>query len=271
MSRETRRVPPTWDHPKHRASTPVGNVQRYHPLRREDMWFCDDATHLMMYETCSPGTPISPACDTPESLARWLADNQANAWSGFTWTYEQWLRKIEDDLKYLAEVTNDKMHQESAKMPNEYDNEDNDLAVRLQTVEDELDALKSRPPQLYFTDEQARMLAATPAVSEEIIRRVVAEYLRSSLGGEALKKDIRSGRIFDDLRRAVREGITNEMLATMHATLVEQVGKQLDVAVERYFRAPGPQSNQPAGPGWLMLGQMTSSLVRRVIQKGLEK
>lgn len=151
------------------------------------------------------------------------------------------------------------------------DEEDNDLAVRLQTIEDELDALKSRPPQLYFTDEQARMLAATPVVSEEIIRRVVAEYLRSSLGGELLKKDIQSGRIFDDIRRAVREGITNEMLATVHATLVEQVGKQLDVAVERYFRSPGPQPNQPAGPGWLMLGQMTSSLVRRVIQKGLEK
>lgn len=49
------------------------------------------ATHLMMYEDTSEGTPISPAFATPEELARWLADNNASAFGGMTATYEQWL------------------------------------------------------------------------------------------------------------------------------------------------------------------------------------
>jgi len=49
------------------------------------------ATMLMMYEDTSEGTPISPAFETPEALARWLADNNASAFGGMTATYEQWL------------------------------------------------------------------------------------------------------------------------------------------------------------------------------------
>lgn len=49
------------------------------------------ATMLMMYEDTSEGTPISPAFDTPEKLARWLADTRASAFGGMTATYEQWL------------------------------------------------------------------------------------------------------------------------------------------------------------------------------------
>lgn len=49
------------------------------------------ATKLMMYETTSEGTPISPAFDTPEELAHWLADNETSAFGGMTATYEQWL------------------------------------------------------------------------------------------------------------------------------------------------------------------------------------
>lgn len=48
-------------------------------------------THLQMYETCSEGTPISPVMETPEELARWLADNDASAFGNMTATYEQWL------------------------------------------------------------------------------------------------------------------------------------------------------------------------------------
>ena len=51
----------------------------------------DEKTYLMMYETCSEGTPISPAFKTPEELARWLADNDASAFGDMTATYEQWL------------------------------------------------------------------------------------------------------------------------------------------------------------------------------------
>lgn len=49
------------------------------------------ATMLMMYEDTSEGTPISPAFDTPEKLAQWLADTRASAFGGMTATYEQWL------------------------------------------------------------------------------------------------------------------------------------------------------------------------------------
>ena len=51
----------------------------------------ESATYLQMYETTSEGTPISPPMPTPESLARWLADNNASAFGGMTATYEEWL------------------------------------------------------------------------------------------------------------------------------------------------------------------------------------
>lgn len=50
------------------------------------------ATHLMMYETCSEGTPISPAFATPEELAHWLADTNASAFGDCGASYEGWLR-----------------------------------------------------------------------------------------------------------------------------------------------------------------------------------
>ncbi len=57
-------------------------------------WSEAEADHLMMYETTSEGTPISPAFKTPEELARWLADNNASAFGGEGATYEQWLGTI---------------------------------------------------------------------------------------------------------------------------------------------------------------------------------
>lgn len=68
------------------------------PVQVEYMpeWTEDQATHLMMYETVSEGTPISPAFETPEELARWLADNNASA-SGFGGaSYENWLAMIRE-------------------------------------------------------------------------------------------------------------------------------------------------------------------------------
>jgi len=49
------------------------------------------ATYYMMYETCSEGTPISPAFATPEELAHWLADTGASAFGDMTAPYEGWL------------------------------------------------------------------------------------------------------------------------------------------------------------------------------------
>lgn len=54
-------------------------------------WPAEQRTHLMMYESTSEGTPISPAFETPEELARWLADTDASSFAGMTATYEQWL------------------------------------------------------------------------------------------------------------------------------------------------------------------------------------
>lgn len=47
-----------------------------------------------MWETTSEGSPISPVFDTPEALARWLADNNASAFGRDGATYDQWLRMI---------------------------------------------------------------------------------------------------------------------------------------------------------------------------------
>lgn len=58
-------------------------------------WPESQRTHLMMYETTSEGTPKSPPMETPEKLARWLADNNASAFGGETATYEQWLSLCE--------------------------------------------------------------------------------------------------------------------------------------------------------------------------------
>jgi hypothetical protein len=140
MSREVRRVPPGWKHPRnaHGNYIPlyegpfsqrakewdeeaamwakgkrrgygddewVDIEDEYKGLLFEDWdgprpekqdympeWDEGECTHFMMYETCTEGTPISPAFPTPEELARWLVDNNASAFARQTATYEQWLR-----------------------------------------------------------------------------------------------------------------------------------------------------------------------------------
>ncbi len=57
-------------------------------------WRDEDCTHLMMYETTSEGTPISPAFATAEELARWLADTGASSFGDNTASYKQWLAMI---------------------------------------------------------------------------------------------------------------------------------------------------------------------------------
>ncbi len=124
MGREVRRVPKNWEHPR-------ADDGRYQPMHDEDFetamdeWYAEwkahvpaehdgmpywewngsppdpayyrpkwtdaERTHLMMYEDTSEGTPLSPAFETPEELARWLADNGASAMGSMTATYEQWL------------------------------------------------------------------------------------------------------------------------------------------------------------------------------------
>lgn len=131
MSRELRRVPADWQHPKDErghyrplydasfadqaaewkegfAAWERGERPDYcdadykgefwewdsGPPDRESYrpnWTEEQMTHFQMYETCSEGTPISPVFDTIEKVARWCADNRVSAFADMTATYEQWL------------------------------------------------------------------------------------------------------------------------------------------------------------------------------------
>jgi hypothetical protein len=118
MGREVRMVPKNWEHPKDEEGGYIPLLKGYAedakeflemikkdglqeaveymgcPDKRDYMpdWSKEEKTHLMMYEDTSEGTPISPACETPEELARWLADNGASAFGNSTASYEGWLR-----------------------------------------------------------------------------------------------------------------------------------------------------------------------------------
>lgn len=121
MGREVRRVPKDWEHPKQYGDEYQPLLDGYKaaladfakaveekglaealdyfgggPVSDDYMpdWPEAERTHYMMYENTSEGTPISPACETPEELAHWLADNKASAFGSNTATYEQWLKMI---------------------------------------------------------------------------------------------------------------------------------------------------------------------------------
>ena len=124
MGRELRMVTPAWEHPKDTSGRYVAllNGDHYLPEKEEFEkavlergyqgavdWCGQDPnindymlvgvpiemrTKYMMYECTSEGTPISPAFDTPEELARWLADTKASAFAGDPASYEAWLNTI---------------------------------------------------------------------------------------------------------------------------------------------------------------------------------
>lgn len=109
MGREVRRVAPGWKHPKtkegyyrameegSRYEDDLAEWERYRegdrPKKRDYMpdWTEEEATHFMMYETMSEGTPLSPAFATPEELARWCVDNNVDRCGTIKATYEEWL------------------------------------------------------------------------------------------------------------------------------------------------------------------------------------
>lgn len=104
MGREVRRVPADWEHPKDSRGKFIplypGYLHEKHKEANEwkvvatdymPDWPEEKMTHYQMYEDTSEGTPISPVMETPESLAQWLADNNASSFGGMTATYEQWL------------------------------------------------------------------------------------------------------------------------------------------------------------------------------------
>lgn len=120
MGREVRRVPANWEHPRRDDDSYKPLLGRSYSTEAEEFmerakanglqdaidyygrapnrddympdWPEAERTHYQMYEDTSEGTPISPVMDSPESLARWLADNNASAFGGQTASYEAWLR-----------------------------------------------------------------------------------------------------------------------------------------------------------------------------------
>lgn len=141
MGREVRRVPKGWKHPKYMSPwgerfQPLFEYDRYQgrldewneyqakfgtekaieefgmPPSKDDYmpnWDESECTHYMMYETTSEGTPISPAFETPEKLARWLTDNGASAFGDMTATYEQWLHTARGNWAPSAIISDGQM------------------------------------------------------------------------------------------------------------------------------------------------------------------
>jgi len=73
-------------------------------------WPDSEKTHFMMYEDTSEGTPISPAFETAEELARWLAETGASSFGSSTATYEQWLATIKRGLAFSCVVDASGVH-----------------------------------------------------------------------------------------------------------------------------------------------------------------
>lgn len=113
MGREVRRVPASWIHPKDASGNYIPMYER-NPYNASEIeegladgwldatkpnygmdvmpdWPESERTHYQMYEDTTEGTPISPVMESPEALARWLADNNASAFAGMTASYEAWL------------------------------------------------------------------------------------------------------------------------------------------------------------------------------------
>ncbi|NIS53103.1 MAG: hypothetical protein GWN94_18685 [Phycisphaerae bacterium] len=129
MGRELRMVPPDWEHPKDEKghhiplfcgySDRLAEWDKYRKTHSEEEaiewmghrpepewympeWTPEEATHYMMYEDTSEGTPISPAFATPEELARWLADTGASAFADQGASYEAWLNTIQRGYAFSA-------------------------------------------------------------------------------------------------------------------------------------------------------------------------
>lgn len=139
MGREVRRIPKDWVHPpdralfdgkdladdlarwdKEAAAWNRGEFPEYVSAENQEVsyaewagdrpnpdsympvWTPEEATHLMMYETCSEGSPISPAMETVEELARWLADTKASIFGSNSADYDTWMQIMVGRDAYLT-------------------------------------------------------------------------------------------------------------------------------------------------------------------------
>src|SRR3954471_15330108 len=67
MSREIRKVPKNWEHPKDEQG-------KYKPMFDEQDWTEEEAVCFQIYETVSEGTPVSPMFDTLTDMEDWLVN-----------------------------------------------------------------------------------------------------------------------------------------------------------------------------------------------------
>ena len=66
------------------------------PKHYMPVWPEASCTQIMMYENITEGTPVSPAFDTPESLALWLSENLKDGSRNRMPSFKQWLGIIRD-------------------------------------------------------------------------------------------------------------------------------------------------------------------------------
>lgn len=85
-------------------SLTFGEWDSHRPDPRAHMpqWSQEERTHIMLYECTSEGTPLSPAFESPEELARWLVDNNVSVFAKSTASYEAWLSLITQDIESSA-------------------------------------------------------------------------------------------------------------------------------------------------------------------------
>lgn len=57
-----------------------------------------------LWETTSEGSPVSPPFETPEELAKYLADNRVSTFASMTTTYNKWLSFIKESGFALSMV-----------------------------------------------------------------------------------------------------------------------------------------------------------------------
>ena len=113
MSREVRRVPKDWVHPKNGGEF-IPLLPKF-PYNAKEIaeglaegwltdtppnygvpvmpqWAEEERTHFQMYEDTSEGTSLSPVMETPEALAKWCYENKVSSFANATASYESWLR-----------------------------------------------------------------------------------------------------------------------------------------------------------------------------------
>lgn len=93
MGYQLRMVRPDWVHPKDQNNKYIplyDSSEKNERMNKSENiyyendfmpdWKKEEATHYMMYETISEGTPISPIFSTQEELAEFLSDGDDDAY-----------------------------------------------------------------------------------------------------------------------------------------------------------------------------------------------